>query len=44
MDIRIVLFIKRVISHWNSLPREVVAASSLSEFKERLDDILSYMI
>lgn len=44
MDIRIVLFIKRVISHWNSLLRMVVTTTSLSEFKEQLDDFLSYII
>ena len=38
------LFTERVVSHWNRLPREVVMAPSLSEFKERLDDTLSHMV
>ena len=42
LDIR--LFTERVVSHWNRLPREVVMAPSLSEFKERRDDALSHMV
>jgi len=30
--------------HWNLLPREVVMAPSLSEFREHLDDTLSHMV
>lgn len=44
MDVRTLLLIKRVTSHWKSLPRKVVTASSLSELKEHLDDILSDML
>ncbi|KAK4823264.1 hypothetical protein QYF61_000231 [Mycteria americana] len=35
---------ERVVGHWNRLPREVVMAPSLSEFKEHLDDALSHMV
>ncbi|KAK4832801.1 hypothetical protein QYF61_025669 [Mycteria americana] len=44
LDIRKRFFTERVVSHWNRLPRAVVTASSLSEFKERLDDALSHMV
>ncbi|KAK4824293.1 hypothetical protein QYF61_013038 [Mycteria americana] len=44
LDIRKRFFTERVLGHWNRLPREVVMAPSLSEFKERLDDTLSHMI
>ena len=44
LDIRKRLFTERVVSHWNRLPREVVMASSLSEFKMHLDDALSHMV
>lgn len=33
-----------VVGHWNKLSREVVAALSLSEFKECLDDACSQMV
>ncbi|KAK4817027.1 hypothetical protein QYF61_026033 [Mycteria americana] len=36
-------FTERVVSHWNRLPREVVTAPSLSDFREHLDDALSHM-
>ncbi|KFW71331.1 hypothetical protein AS28_08016, partial [Pygoscelis adeliae] len=44
LDIRKRFFTGRVVSHWNRLPREVVMAPSLSAFKERLDNALSYMV
>ncbi|KAK4816018.1 hypothetical protein QYF61_011008 [Mycteria americana] len=43
LDIRKKFFTERVVSHCNRLPREVVAAPSLSEFKKHLDDTLSCM-
>ncbi|KAK4813301.1 hypothetical protein QYF61_023452 [Mycteria americana] len=43
LDIRKRFFTERVVGHWNRLPREVVMAPSLSEFKERLADALSHM-
>uniref|UniRef100_A0A493TV72 Reverse transcriptase domain-containing protein n=1 Tax=Anas platyrhynchos platyrhynchos TaxID=8840 RepID=A0A493TV72_ANAPP len=33
----------RVVAHWNRLPRELVTAPSLSEFKKRLDCALSHL-
>jgi len=44
LDIRKRLFTERVVGQWNWLPREVVTALSLSEFKEHLDDTLSHMV
>ena len=44
LDIRKRFFTETVVSHWNRLPREVVMAPSLSEFKECLDDALSCMV
>uniref|UniRef100_A0A8B9BYJ6 Reverse transcriptase domain-containing protein n=1 Tax=Anser brachyrhynchus TaxID=132585 RepID=A0A8B9BYJ6_9AVES len=44
LDIRKRFFTERVVAHWNRLPREVVTAPSLSEFKKRLDCALSHMV
>ncbi|KFV43420.1 hypothetical protein N341_09583, partial [Tyto alba] len=44
LDIRKRFFTKRVVDHWTRLPREVVTAPSLSEFKECPDDALSHMV
>ncbi|KFO04291.1 hypothetical protein N312_03945, partial [Balearica regulorum gibbericeps] len=37
-------FTETVVGHWNRLPRAVVMAPSLSEFKEHLDDALSHTV
>ena len=44
LDIRKRFFTERVVGPWNRLPREVVTAPRLSEFKEHLKDALSHMI
>ena len=44
LDIRKRFFTERVVGHWNRLPREVVMAPSLSEFKEHLDNAFSHMV
>ena len=44
LDIRKRFFTKRVVTHWNRLPRDVVTAPTLSEFKKRLDCALSHIV
>ncbi|KAK4818856.1 hypothetical protein QYF61_020075 [Mycteria americana] len=41
LDIRKRFFTGGVVGYWNRLPREVVTAPSLPEFKEHLDDAFS---
>jgi len=43
-DFRKKFFTMRVVKHWNRLPREAVAAPSLSVFKARLDGALSNLV
>ena len=44
LDIRKRFFTERVVAHWNRFHTEVVTASSLLEFKRRLDCALSHMV
>ncbi|GAB0195585.1 hypothetical protein GRJ2_002023800 [Grus japonensis] len=44
LDIRKRFFTERVVGHWNRLPREVVTAPSLTEFRKHLDNALSHML
>lgn len=44
MDIRKRLFSQWVVGYWNRLPREVVAAPTLTELKKRLDSALKHML
>jgi len=44
LDIRRKFFIRRVVKHWNRLPRKVLDAPSLETFKIRLDGSLSNQI
>ncbi|KAK4818077.1 hypothetical protein QYF61_004627 [Mycteria americana] len=44
LDIRKHFFPKRVIKHWNRLPREVVNAPNLPVFKRHLDNDLNNML
>ncbi|KFO56268.1 hypothetical protein N302_03094, partial [Corvus brachyrhynchos] len=44
LDIRKRFFTQRVVEHWNRLPREVVTAPSLAEFKKRLGNALGHLV
>jgi len=44
LDFRKHFFTKRVVRHWNRLPREVVSARSLSFFKRHLDNALNNVL
>ncbi|KAJ7426187.1 hypothetical protein WISP_18206 [Willisornis vidua] len=44
LDIRKRFDTQRVFGHWNRLPREVVTAPSLTEFRKRLDNTLGHMV
>ncbi|KAK4831116.1 hypothetical protein QYF61_015419 [Mycteria americana] len=44
LDIRKHFCTKRVVKHWNRLPREVVDAPSLSVFKRHLDNAVNNML
>ena len=44
LDIRRKFFTRRVVTHWNRLPKEAVDASSLEAFKARLDVALGSLV
>ena len=44
LNIRGKFFTRRVVMHWNRLPKEAVDAPSLQAFKARLDEALGSLV
>lgn len=44
MHIRKKFFTHRVVGHWNRLPRKLVTALSLTEFRKHLEKALGHMM
>ena len=44
LDIRRKFFTQRVVTHWNTLPKEVVDVPSLEAFRTRLDVALGSLV
>ena len=44
VDIRRKFFTQRVVKHWNRLPKEILDAPSLEEFRARLDVALGSLV
>ena len=44
LDIRRKFFTQRVVTHWNRLPKEVVATPSLEAFRARRDVALGSLV
>jgi len=44
LDIRKNFCTKRVVKHWNRLPREVVGSPSVEVFKRHVDMVLKDMV
>jgi len=44
LDVKKHFFTKRVVKHWNRLPREAVDSPSLSVFKRHLDNVCNNML
>jgi len=44
LDVRKLIFTKKVIKHWNRLPREVVELPALEVFKKHVDVSLTDLV
>ncbi|KGL79781.1 hypothetical protein N309_03927, partial [Tinamus guttatus] len=44
LDIRKKFYTKRVLKHWNRLPKKVVESPFLTVFKKRVDEALRDMV